>query len=75
MPKNWKSTLVKGDATEGRQLFVELDRCEWPMMSKGRLSGAIGDDKRIGPELSHMAGCHTIEFFAESIVKRERGHR
>ncbi|MGH7855103.1 MAG: c-type cytochrome [Candidatus Binatia bacterium] len=68
MPKDWKFTLVKGDAAAGRKLFVELE-CFKCHEVKGQSFPVVSpSDKGIGPELSQMAGSHTIEFFVESIA-------
>ena len=83
MPKDWKFTLAKGDAVEGRKLFVDLE-CYKCHEVKGESFPTVAEnDKGIGPELSQMAGSHPIEFFAESIANpnavidddaKEEGH-
>jgi mono/diheme cytochrome c family protein len=67
-PANWKFTLPPGNATEGRQVFVEAE-CHKCHEIKGETFPAIGKEKGdVGPALSQMAGMHPIEFFAESII-------
>lgn len=65
--EGWKFTLPKGDAANGRDVFVRLG-CNACHEVKGQtFSGAppAGDH---GPELSEMAAHHEAEFFAEAIV-------
>lgn len=82
-PKDWKFTLTKGNAEEGRQLFVELECYKCHEVKGEKFPDTAPAEKGIGPELSHMAGVHSVEFFAESIVNpnavidddaRERGY-
>jgi mono/diheme cytochrome c family protein len=68
MPKDWKFTLVKGDAAAGRSLFVELECYKCHEIKGERFPDVSPDDKGVGPELSQMAGSHPIEFFVESIA-------
>lgn len=83
MPKDWKFTLVKGDAVAGRTLFVELECFKCHEIKGESFPNLSPSDKGIGPELSQMAGSHTIEFFVESIANpnavidedaKEEGH-
>jgi mono/diheme cytochrome c family protein len=67
-PKNWKFTLMKGDANDGRKLFVELECYKCHEVKGEKFPDLPPGDKGIGPELSHMGGEHTIEFLAESII-------
>jgi mono/diheme cytochrome c family protein len=82
-PKDWKFTLGKGDAAEGRRLFVEIECYKCHEIKGERFPNVAADEKGIGPELSQMAGMHPIEFFAESIANpdavidadaKEQGH-
>jgi mono/diheme cytochrome c family protein len=82
-PKNWNFTLGKGDAAEGRRLFVEIECYKCHEIKGERFPNVAADEKGIGPELSQMAGMHPIEFFAESIANpdavidadaKEQGH-
>ena len=81
--KDWKFTLVKGDAATGRELFIELECYKCHEIKGENFSTLVKNDKGIGPELSQMAGSHPIEFFAESIANpnavidgdaKEEGH-
>jgi mono/diheme cytochrome c family protein len=68
MASDWKFTLPKGDPSEGRKVFIEVE-CYKCHQVKGETFPAVADsDKGAGPELSQMAGMHPLEFFAESIV-------
>lgn len=68
MPAGWKFTLPKGDVSEGRKIFVELE-CYKCHEVKGEHFPAVAKEERgAGPELSQMAGMHPVEFFAESII-------
>ena len=67
-PKDWKFTLGKGDAAEGRKLFVEIECYKCHEIKGERFPNVAADEKGIGPELSQMAGLHPIEFFVESIA-------
>ena len=81
--KDWKFTLVKGDAATGRELFIELECYKCHEIKGENFPTPVKNDKGIGPELSQMAGSHPIEFFAESIANpnavidgdaKEEGH-
>jgi mono/diheme cytochrome c family protein len=67
-PKDWKFTLGKGDAAEGRALFVEIECYKCHEIKGEKFPNVSADEKDVGPELSQMAGMHPIEFFAESIA-------
>ena len=67
-PKDWKFTLGKGDAAEGRRLFVEIECHKCHEIKGESFPSVAADEKDVGPELSQMAGMHPIEFFAESIA-------
>jgi mono/diheme cytochrome c family protein len=67
-PKDWKFTLGKGDAAEGRKLFVEIECYKCHEIKGESFPSVAADEKGIGSELSQMAGMHPIEFFAESIA-------
>jgi mono/diheme cytochrome c family protein len=67
-PKDWKFTLGKGDAAEGRALFVEIECYKCHEIKGEKFPNVAADEKDVGPELSQMAGMHPIEFFAESIA-------
>lgn len=67
-PKDWKFTLAKGDAHEGKKLFAELQCYKCHEIKGEKFPDQAPEDERIGPELSQMAGMHTVEFFAESIA-------
>jgi mono/diheme cytochrome c family protein len=82
-PKDWKFTLGKGDAAEGRKLFVEIECYKCHEIKGESFPSVAADEKGIGSELSQMAGMHPIEFFAESIANpdavidadaKEQGH-
>ena len=82
-PKDWKFTLGKGDAAEGRKLFVEVECYKCHEIKGESFPSVAADEKGIGSELSQMAGMHPIEFFAESIANpdavidadaKEQGH-
>jgi cytochrome c2 len=65
-PKDWKFALAKGDAAEGRKVFVDLQCYKCHEVKGESFPGVAVDDKGVGPELSQMAGMHPVEFFAES---------
>lgn len=67
-PKDWKFTLAKGDAAEGRIVFVELQCYKCHEVKGESFPDMAPDEKGVGPELSQMAGLHPIEFFAEAIA-------
>jgi Cytochrome c len=65
---DWKFTLSKGDPSEGRKVFVEVE-CYKCHEVKGEKFPALAEgQKGVGPELSQMAGMHPPEFFTESII-------
>lgn len=68
MPKDWKFTLTKGDASAGKSLFVELECYKCHEVKGERFPNVLASDRGIGPELSQMAGSHSIEFFVEAIA-------
>src|SRR2546428_5351956 len=67
-PKGWTFTLPSGgDPTKGRAVFAKLE-CYSCHEVKGENFPKPASGGAIGPELSSMAGHHTSEFIAESIV-------
>jgi hypothetical protein len=65
---DWKFNLPKGDPSEGRKVFVEVE-CYKCHEVKGEKFPAVAEgEKGVGPELSEMAGMHPPEFSAESII-------
>ena len=67
-PKDWKFSLPSGNAADGRKLFVEAE-CHKCHEVAGETFPAVAKDKGdVGPELAQMAGMHSVEFFAESII-------
>ena len=67
-PANWKFSLPQGNATDGRKLFVEAE-CHKCHEIKGETFPSVAKEKGdVGPDLSQMAGLHSPEFFAESII-------
>jgi mono/diheme cytochrome c family protein len=68
MPEAWKFSLVKGDAAAGRELFTELECFKCHEIKGEEFPGIAPEQKGVGPELSQMAGSHSIEFFVESIA-------
>ena len=67
-PKDWKFTWPSGNAAEGRKLFVEAE-CHKCHEVAGETFPAVAKEKgEVGPELAQMAGMHSLEFFAESII-------
>ena len=68
MRSDWKFTLPRGDASEGRKVFIEAE-CYKCHEVKGETFPTVAERERgIGPELSQMADMHPPEFFAESII-------
>jgi mono/diheme cytochrome c family protein len=67
-PKDWKFTLAKGDAAEGRKLFVEIECYKCHEIKGENFPNVEPNEKGVGPELSQMGGMHPVEFFAESIA-------
>ncbi len=67
-PPGWTFTLPEGDPAAGRQLFVDAECYKCHEIKGEVFPGVPPDEKGIGPELSGMAGLHTVEFFAESII-------
>lgn len=83
MPKDWKFALAGGDAAAGRELFLELECFKCHEVEGEKFPGIAAEQQGVGPELSQMAGSHTLEFFFESIVNpdaviddeaKEKGH-
>jgi hypothetical protein len=68
IPGEWKFTLPKGNASEGRKIFVELECYKCHEIKGETFPGIARGEKGVGPELSQMAGMHPVEFFAESII-------
>jgi mono/diheme cytochrome c family protein len=67
-PKDWKFTLAKGDAAEGRKLFVEIECYKCHEVKGETFPNVAENEKGVGPELSQMGGMHPVEFFAESMA-------
>jgi mono/diheme cytochrome c family protein len=65
---DWKFSLPQGDPGEGRKLFAEMECYKCHEVKGERFPAASEGEKSVGPELSHMAGMHPVEFFAESII-------
>lgn len=83
MPKDWKFTLAKGDAAAGRKLFIEIECYKCHEVKGESFPNVVAEERGVGPELSHMAGMHSVEFFAEAIANpnavidddaKEQGH-
>jgi mono/diheme cytochrome c family protein len=68
MPKDWKFTLAKGDAESGKKLFAEFECYKCHEVKGEHFPALEPGQKYLGPELSQMAGAHTVEFFAEAIA-------
>lgn len=68
MASEWKFTLPKGDPSEGRKLFVEMECYKCHEVKGEKFPGVAEGEKGVGPELSQMAGMYPVEFFAESII-------
>ncbi|SRR5581483_2219857 len=68
MTSDWKFTLPQGDPVEGRKIFVEVECYKCHDVKGEKFPGVAEADKRVGPELSQMAGMHPPEFFFESII-------
>ena len=67
-PPNWRFSMPKGDAAQGKDVFVKLEcyKCHEVM---GDTFPQVADrDKGVGPELSQMAGMHPAEYLVESII-------
>lgn len=66
-PEGWKFSWPAGDSMKGRDVFVKFEcyKCH-EVQGESFPGGRVAD--LVGPELSHMAGHHPPEFFAESIV-------
>ena len=68
VPPGWRFTVPAGDATAGRQTFVDL-KCYACHAIKGeQFPLKPGETATAGPELSGMGGQHPAEYLAESIV-------
>ena len=65
---DWKFTLPKGDPSEGRKVFVEVECYKCHEVKGEKFPDVPEGEKGVGPELSQMAGMHPPEFFAESII-------
>ncbi|MBI4638763.1 MAG: iron transporter [Candidatus Rokubacteria bacterium] len=68
VPPGWTFTLPPGDATRGRQLYVELECFKCHAIRGESFPPAGGDRKDAGPELTGMGGRHPAEYIAESIL-------
>ncbi|HEY2919564.1 MAG TPA: c-type cytochrome, partial [Candidatus Binatia bacterium] len=68
MSADWKFTLPKGDPSEGRKVFVEVECFKCHEVKGEKFPDVAEGEKGVGPELSQMAGMHPVEFFAESII-------
>jgi len=67
-PPGWTFTLpAGGDAAKGRAVFTKLE-CFSCHEVRGEKFAKPAPGGAIGPELSSMAGHHTSEFIAESIL-------
>ena len=68
VPPGWRFTLPTGDATAGRQAFVDF-KCYACHAIKGeQFPLKPGETATAGPELTGMGGHHPAEYLAESIV-------
>ena len=68
VPPGWKFSLPAGDATRGRQLFVDLECYKCHAIQGESFPASAADAKNVGPELTGMGGQHPAEYFAESIL-------
>jgi len=67
-PPGWTFTLPKGDAAEGRNLFIKMECYKCHEVKGEKFPQAAASEKGVGSELSQMAAMHPPEFFAESII-------
>ena len=65
---DWKFTLPKGDPSEGRKVFVEVECFKCHEVKGEKFPTVAEREKGVGPELSQMASMHSPEFFTESII-------
>lgn len=68
LPADWRFRLPEGDSANGRKIFAEMECYKCHRIEGEKFVAASETEKGIGPELSHMAGAHPTEFFAESII-------
>jgi len=68
VPRGWRFTLPAGDATAGRQAFVDF-KCYACHAIKGeQFPLKPGESVSAGPELTGMGSHHPAEYLAESII-------
>lgn len=68
VPRGWKFTVPPGDATKGRQLFLDLECYKCHAIHGQSFPTSGGDPKNVGPELTGMGARHPAEYLAESIL-------
>jgi len=64
-PRNWRFTMPKGDAVNGRAVFEKFECYDCH-----RIRGESFPDPTYydGPELSQMGPLHPLEYFTESVI-------
>jgi len=68
VPPGWRFTVPRGDATVGRQLFVDFGCYTCHAVQGERFPSPPDDRLRPGPDLTGMGGYHPAAYFVESIL-------
>jgi len=72
VPKGWKFLLLPGDAAKGRDVFVTMECFACHEVKGEDFPQNTKRDRGPGPELTGMGSHHPAEYFAESIMNRNR---
>ena len=64
-PSNWRFTMPKGDAANGRAVFEKFECYDCHRIRGESFPDPTYND---GPELSQMGPLHPLEYFTESVI-------
>jgi len=64
-PRNWRFTMPKGDAANGRVVFEKFECFDCHRIRGESFPEPTYND---GPELSQMGPLHPLEYFTESVI-------
>lgn len=64
-PRNWRFTMPKGDAANGRAVFEKFECYDCHRVRGDSFPEPTYND---GPELSQMGPLHPLEYFTESVI-------
>ena len=72
MPRGWKFLIPRGDAADGRKVFVSMECFACHEVKGEDFPRESKTPRGAGPELTGMGSHHPAEYFAESILNPNR---